>query len=216
MVEATSNTAYPLKENPLSQGHEMKLTSLSNSFLIHCQEFSPNLHIFRAKDYTHDLLCEMTLEVKELFAPSEEGNEEETHLTMVTACNFPSFNLQKLNEKIGFDPYLQRLLTGQFQLKALEKLLLFCEEENAIKLILTVNNVDRDALEIYSRFFIAEKQVTTDKGKMTETVIRADRETYNNVIDFMDKIDREFWCALGRGQSINPLFQAYLKLNACL
>jgi hypothetical protein len=216
MAKATSNTTYPSNENTLSQGPAAKLPSLGNSFLVHFQEFSPNLHIFRVKDYTHDLLCEMTLEVKELLVPFAEESEEEACLSRAVSCGFSNFNLQNMSEKTGLDVYLQDLLIGQFQLKILEQLLLFCEQENATNLILMVSDPDLDSVQIYSRFFASEKRVETEKGEMTEIVIPTHGGTYDSIIDFMEKIDREFRCALWRGQSINPAFRAYLKSNACL
>ncbi len=105
----------------MSQGLEAKLAPLGDSFLVHTQEFSPNLHVFRAKDYTHQLLCEMTLEVKEIFVSLEEEGEGGGYLVPVVACSFPPISLQKLNKKTSFDGYLQELLMDQFQLKVLEQ-----------------------------------------------------------------------------------------------
>ena len=220
MVKATINNVYPLKRATLPQGLETKLATLSDSFLVHIQEFSPNLHIFMARDYTHELLCKMTLEIKEVFVSLEEDSEGSEYLAPVLACSFPSISLQKLNEKTSFDSYLQELLMGQFQLKILESLLLFCEQEDVANLILTLNDTIVDAgldyLKFYRRFLVSEEQVTTARGEETQIVIPTSVATYDNVIDFMDKIDREFRCALWRGQSINPAFRDYLKLNACL
>ena len=220
MVKSTFNNVFPLRKATLPQGLEAKLATLSDSFLVHIQEFSPNLHIFMAKDYTHELLCEMTLEIKEIFVSVEEDSESGGYLAPVVACSFPAISLQKLNEKTSFDGYLQELLMGQFQLKILESLLLFCEQEDADHLILTlndtINDADLDYLKFYRRFLVSEEQVTTSRGEETQIVIPSSVGTYDNVIDFMDKINREFRCALWRGQSVNPAFRDYLKLNACL
>jgi hypothetical protein len=220
MAKETVNTIYPLRGSALSQGLEANLATLSDSFLVHTQEFSPNLHVFRAKDYTHQLLCEMTLEVKEVFVSLEEEGEDGGYLAPIVACSFPPISLQKLNEKTSFDGYLQELLMGQFQLKVLEQLLLFCEQKDAANLMLTlndpVNEADLDYLKFYRRFLVSEDQVTTPRGEETQIMIPTDVDTYDQVIDFMDKIDREFRCALWRGQSINPAFREYLKSTACL
>ena len=220
MAKETVNTIYPLRGSALSQGLEANLATLSDSFLVHTQEFSPNLHVFRAKDYTHQLLCEMTLEVKEVFVSLEEEGEDGGYLAPIVACSFPPISLQKLNEKTSFDGYLQELLMGQFQLKVLEQLLLFCEQKDAANLMLTlndpVNEADLDYLKFYRRFLVSEEQVTTPRGEETQIMIPTDVDTYDQVIDFMDKIDREFRCALWRGQSINPAFREYLKSTACL
>jgi len=220
MAKETVNTIYPLRGTALPQGLEAKLAPLGDSFLVHTQEFSPNLHIFITKDYTHELLCEMTLEVKEIFVSMEEEGEGGGYLAPIVACSFPPISLQKLNEKTSFDGYLQELLMGQFQLKVLEQLLLFCEQKDAASLMLTlndtVNDADLDYLKFYRRFLVSEDQVTTPRGEETQIMIPADVGTYDSVVDFMDKIDREFRCALWRGQSINPAFRDYLKSTACL
>jgi len=214
MAIETITNVYPFRGTAMPQGLEANLATLSNSFLVHIQEFSPNLHIFMAKDYTHELLCEMALEVKEIFISLEEEGESGGYLASVVACSFPPISLQKLNEKTSFDGYLQELLMGQFQLKILEQLLLFCEQKDAAHLLLTlndpVNEADLDYLKFYRRFLISEEQVTTSRGEETQIMIPTDVGTYDNVIDFMDKIDREFRSALWRGQSINPAFRAYL------
>lgn len=158
----------------------------------------------------------MILEVKELLVTLAEKSEEEARLSRTVTCGFSNFNLQDMNEKTGLDAYLQELLIGQFQLKILEQLLLFCEQENATSLILVVSDPDIDSMEIYSHFSASEKRVETEKGEATEIVIPTEEGTYDNIIDLMEKIDREFRCALWRGQSINPAFRAYLKSNACL
>lgn len=220
MAKATVNNVYPLRRAALSQGLETKLATLSDSFLVDIQEFSPNLHIFIAKDYTHELLFKMTLEVKEIFVSLEEDSEGGGYFAPVVACSFPSISLQKLNEKTSFDGYLQELLMGQFQLKILDCLLLFCEQEDAANLILTlndtINDADLDYLKFYRRFLVSEEQVITSRGEETQIVIPTDVGTYDNVIDFIYKIDREFRCALWRGQSVNTAFRDYLKSNACL
>jgi hypothetical protein len=213
MVKLIINNTYPLNGGGLaSQETETKPLSLNDSFLVDFQGFLPNLYIFRTKDYTRELLCEMTLELKEILVCPEE--EDEGHLAPVVACSFPALSLQKLNEKVGFDDYLQRMLMVQFHLKVLEQLLLFCEQQGAVSLILTVK--DADSLEIYRRFLIAEDPVNVSGEEQVQVVIPVDGETYDKVADFMDKIDREFRCALWRGQSINSAFREYLKSNACL
>lgn len=159
------------------------------------------------------------MEVKEIFVSLKEEGEG-GYLAPTVACSFPPISLEKLNEKTGFDSYLQELLMGQFQLKILEQLLLFGDRQDAVNLTLTlhdtVNGAGLDYLKFYRRFLVSEEQVTTPTGRETQIIIPTEVDIYDNVIDFMDKIDREFRCALWRGQSINPAFQEYLKSNACL
>jgi hypothetical protein len=175
------------------------------------QEFSPNLYIFRAEDCGHELLCEMTLELKETFVNFEDEGEEVGYLAAVVTCNFPSISVQKFNAKVGFDAYLQGVVMFQFQLKILEQLLLFCEEKDATTLVLTINDANLDYLDIYSRFIASARKVTTTKGEETEIIISTDVEIYDNIIDFMDKIEKSFRKTLWREQTVNLAFREYLK-----
>lgn len=161
-----------------------------SSFLVDFQEFSPNLHVMRAKDLNHELTLEMILERKESFAYSKGETEEEGYLAPIIACALPRIDVQKFNEKACQDECLQEILMIQFQLKVLEQLFLFCEEKAAVNLILTMSDSNLDYLEMYRDFFISEEQVITARGEHTEVVIPTDMETYNKVIDFMDQVDK--------------------------
>jgi hypothetical protein len=188
----------------------------NDSFLIDFQMFSQNLHVFRATDRNHELRCEMVLEVMESLVPSDAQGEEGAYLAPVVACSFPSISPQKLSEKISFDAYLRDILMFQFHLKILEQLFIFCEEKGAVNLILTMNDAEWDYLEIYSRFFILEEQVITSKGAQMRIVIPTDAHTYDEIIDFMDDLGKEFRTVLWRAQNTNLAFREYLKSNACL
>jgi hypothetical protein len=214
MLKLIANNAHSLKGNVLPQARETP--PLSDSFIFHFQELSSNLHALRLKDCLYELTCEVTLEVRETLVCFEEEGEKGGCLAPVVACSFPTIDVQRFNEKIGFDAYLQRLVMGQFQLKILEQLLLFCEQQDAVNLTLMMKDDNVDYLEIYSRFLVSAGQVTTAEGEQTEIIIPTGMQTYDKVIDFMDKIDREFQCALWREQSVNPAFREYLKSNACL
>ena len=212
MLNLIINNIHPLKGNILPQKREAP--PLSDSFIFDFQEFSAHLHAFRVKDFTHELDCELILEVKKSFVSLDEESEEGYYLVPVVACSFPPVNLQRFNEKTGFDTYFQRLIMAQFQLNILEQLLLFCEQKDAANLALTINDNNLGYLEIYSRFFVSARQVTTEKGEQTEIMIPTDANTYDRVVDFIDKIDREFRCALWRMQSCNPVIREYLKSNS--
>jgi len=216
MLKLIINNTHVPDGTFLPQELETKPVSLNDSFLVDFQEFSPNLYVFMAKDYTHELLCKMNLEVKEILPLLEEEGKGGGYLAPVVACSFPSLSLEKLNEKTGFDGYLQELLLGQFYLKILEQLLLFCEERSAVYLTLIMSDADLGYLKFYRRFLVSEEQVATSRGEETQIMVPTDVETYDNIVDFMDKINREFRCALWRGQSINPAFREYLKSNACV
>jgi hypothetical protein len=103
----------------------------------------------------------------------------------------------------------------QFQLKILEQLYLFCEWKEAVKLVLTTHDANLDYLEIYSRFFVSEEQVAMPMGERTRIVIPTDVDIYDEIVDFMDELDKDFCKTLWRDQKENPAFREYLKSNAC-
>jgi hypothetical protein len=148
----------------------------------------------------------VTLELSEGFAISE----EEEYLVRILTCNFPSIDVSRFNEKVGVDEYLQGILMVQFQLKILEHLFLFCEEKEAVNLILTFNETDLDYLEIYRGFFIFEEEVITARGMQTKIIIPTEAKTYDDVIDFIDDVDTDLRQTLWHGQKFNPVFRKYL------
>lgn len=216
MAKITVKNTRPLNGNISQEDLETPPPAFNDSFLVDIQEFSPNLHVFRATDRNHDLRCEMILEVTESLISLDEEVEEDAYLAPVVACVFPTINIQKLHEITGFDSYLQGILIFQFQLKILGQLLLFCEERDAVHLALIINDTDLNYLEIYSRFFISEERITTSRGEQIQIVIPTDVHTYDEIIDFMDKLDKDFRKILWRGQNTNSAFREYLKSNACV
>src|SRR6185295_10766222 len=103
MLNLIINNTHSFKRNILPQKRETP--PLSDSFICDFQEFSPNLHAFRVKDRTHELDCELVLEVKKSFVSLEEESEKNSHLVPVVICSFPTTNLQRFNEKTAFDSY---------------------------------------------------------------------------------------------------------------
>lgn len=213
MAEIIIMNNHPLNGNTLHQELEPTLPSLNDSLLVDYQEFSQNLYVFRVKDCDHDLFCEMVLEVKESLVFSE---EQGGYLASVVACSLPNISLQKLNEKTGLDGYIQELLVFQFHLKILEQLFLFCEQKEAVKLILTLHGINLGYLELYSRFCASEEQTAPLRGEQMELSLSADVHTYDEIIDFMGELEKNFRKILWREQTANRTFRQYLKSNSCL
>jgi hypothetical protein len=180
-------------------------------FLFSFQEISPNLFAFKAQDTDHELSCQMTLERKECFTCSGEEIEEEGCLVPVMSCDFPHIDVRKLQEKVLGDAYLQGILMFQFQLRILEQLLLFCDDKDAANLTLAIHDTDLDYLEIYRRFVISYEEVAKAREEQTEIVISTDIETYDEVLDFIDEVDKDLRQSLWRNQKTNPAFREYLK-----
>ena len=191
-------------------------TSPIGTLLFDCIQIASSLYIFRARDLDHNLTCEMSLELTEGFAFSRDDPRGKKYFNPIMACNFPSIDVSRFNEKVCWDEYLQGTLMLQFQLKILEQLLLFCEEKDAAQLVLVINNVNYDDLEIYRHFAVTEEQGIVAGGGHTKIVIPTDREAYDEVIEFMDKVDEDFRQTLWRHQKANPTFRKYLRDHALL
>jgi hypothetical protein len=99
----------------------------------------------------------------------------------------------------------------QFQLRILEQLLLFCDDKDAANLTLAIHDTDLDYLEIYRRFVISYEEVAKAREEQTEIVISTDIETYDEVLDFIDEVDKDLRQSLWRNQKTNPAFREYLK-----
>lgn len=207
MLKLVINNTHPLYDRKVS---DVPLTPPpKNPFLFNFQQTSHNLYSFSAFDSDHSLACKIDVELKESYVNSQEG-EEGNYLVPVAFCNFPNIDMRQLAEKVGWDEYLQASIMVQFQLEILEQLLLFCGEKGAAHLVLTINEANYDDLEIYRHFAFSEVQVITAEGEQTEIAISSAAETFDEVIEFTDKFDADFWKDLWHDQKNNPLFRKYL------
>jgi len=186
------------------------------TLLFDCMKIASSLYIFRARDFDHNLVCEMSLELTEDFAVSRDDIEEEKYFNPIMTCNFASIDVSRFNEKICWDAYLQGIIMVQFQLKILEKLLLFCEEKDVAQLVLTISNVNYDNLEIYRHFSFTKEQVIDVGEDQTKIIIPTDPQSYDEVIELMDKVDEDFRQTLWRNQKANPTFRKYLMDHSLL
>lgn len=214
MLKLIVNNATSSDEKVLPHKTENYSIPPQNSFFYDLQELSSNLYVLRAKDFHHELTCEITLELTDSFFSSNEENSEEGYIAPVITCNFPPIDVQQLNQKICWDEYLHGIIMFQFQLKILEQLLLLCQKKDVAYIILTIPNTNLDYLEIYRRFIISEEQVLIARVDQTQIVIPTDVKTYNEIIALMGEVDDNLHKTLWRGQSANPIFRKYLKENA--
>lgn len=196
----SSSSVLPGQEEPHNQ-----------QFLSDFQEVSPKLFSFYAQDARDGLRGSLLLDMQDIFVSEDEENPEEDHLAPMLVGNFPVVDGQILYNKVLGDEYLQGILMVRFYLNLLESLFLFCEEQNANGLILNVDDNCLDAIEIYRNFIATETQTMTAKGEQTQIVIPTDVETYDELIDFIEKINQDFRQTLWRNQKENPIMRHYLK-----
>lgn len=190
--------------------------SVSEPLFFDIKEISSNLYVCKFHDLSHGLACELHLELKHNFLTLDVSAEEDSHLTPVITGDFPYINVQKLNEKVLGDDYLQAMVLIQFQLKILEQLMLFCDDSEATHLILNFNEANLDYLEIYQQFLLSERDVMTSRGEQTQIIISSDAEVFDELVDFMDNFERDCRQVLWQDQNSNPTFRHYLKAQSVL
>lgn len=205
---------YLVPKIPSSPQQDTPPQNEEQRFMSDFQEVSPKLFSFYAQNASHDLRCSLLLEIQDVFALEEEGYPQEDGLAPMLVGDFPAIDEQRLFDKVHGDEYLQGIFIIRFYLNILESLLLFCEEQDAIGLMLTVDENCLDAMEIYREFIATETQVFTDKGAQTQIMISTSAETYDALLDFIDRVDQDFCQTLWRNQRENPIIRRYLKFHA--
>lgn len=161
-----------------------------------------NLYDMVLQDSLYCLKCDLILEV-------EESLDEFSSSTVI--CHFPIIKGEQLKDFVEEDEILFGMFMIQFQMKILEHVLLFCASHYASKLLIFVDDAQADELEIYRDFLSHEDQTITSHGEKTEMVIPADRETFDQWVDFMEEVNIKFQQTLWREQKNNPIIRQYLE-----
>jgi hypothetical protein len=190
--------------------------SSQDSFLFNIHEISQNLYKMRFHDLSHQLYCEITLELKNSLMYGDEPYEEDGTLEVVIAGNFPTIDMQGLNQIVHNNEYLQGMILIKFQLKILEELLLFAKNKDAGYLFLNFNEANYDYVEIYQRFIVSQESNLSASGEQIELVMPTDVGTYDELIEFMDELEQDFQQSLWRDQKSDPIIRQYLKSKALM
>lgn len=178
-----------------------------SSFAVKVWPRGPNLYEMYLEDSAYSLKCNLILEIEEPFdrvSPSS------------VVCYFPNIDQSALNDFVEEDETLFGMFMIQFQMKILEQLFLFCANHHASKLIIFVNDIQANELGIYQDFLAYKNETITSQGEKTELIIPADRETYDQWIDFMREVDQKFRQTLWREQKCNLALRQYLKSHVVL
>lgn len=164
------------------------------------------LYALIARDPSHCLECRFDLEFHE---------DVEDLEPMSVVCRFPDMPAEELFEIVGQDETLYGMLLIQFQMKVLEKLLLFCSEHCALNLVIyaTLTPEEGHALGIYSNLAIYEDLVPAERGKEAQLVIPTTTKTFDRLIDLMDRLNLQFRQTLWQEQRFSAAIRAYLKSN---
>lgn len=214
VVPKTPTPAHTESNNSNSIESTNPITPHKQSFLSDLQEQSTNLFSFYAQDARYDLRCSMLFGIQDVLSTEEPGSHQEEFLIPTIVGDFPSIDGEFLLEKAFGNEYIQGILITRFYLNILEALFLFSEQVNANSLTLTFNDHNLDMIEIYRNFIVSEYQVMSDKGEQTQIRISTDVQTYDALIDHMEKINEDFRKTLWRKQWGNSTIREYLKSYA--
>lgn len=190
-----------------SQNLTITQSSAPSCFTVEVWSRGPNLYEMHLKDPTYSLKCDLILEI-------EESVDKVSSSSVV--CYFPNIDQSDLNDFVEGDETLFALFMIQFQMQILEQLLLFCANHYASKLIIFVDDTQADELGIYQDFLAYKDETITPQGEKTEMIIPADRETYDQWINFMEEVNNKFKQTLWREQRNSPVIRRYLERHSVL
>ena len=196
---------------PSAENKNPPQTINSNTgFTSEIREKQPPHYTLVASDPFHRLDCEIALEIH------DHENEEEWEPRSVV-CHFPHILGKELNEFIEGDETLYGMIMVQFQLKLLEQLLLFASNQDALNLLVQVDNgSEGHALEVYRSLVTHEDKIPIKTGEKIQMLIPATVESFDKLIDLVDHINRDFRQMLWEDQRNNPVIRDYLTSNPCL
>ena len=197
-----------LRAHPTPKDHTNK------RFLSHFQEVSPKLFSFYAQDARYDLRCSLLLDIQHILISDDNTYAPEEYLIPMVICDFPIIDGLLLHKKAFENEYIQGILMTRFYLNILESLFLLCETVNTNGLVLTVNDHNHEAIEVYQNFIFSESEIVTVKGEQTQVMMSTDKETYQALTDHIEYVNQEFRHTLWRKQWGNPILREYLKSYA--
>lgn len=162
----------------------------------------PNLYEIEANDLSHYLKCCLALEI--------EQNQERTGEVI---CHFPQISDEKLNAFIWEDDTLYAITMIQFQMRILKEIFQFCLNHYADRLVIFLNEQQAEDFEIYQDFLLYEDEIQSKDDQMTKMVFPADKDTYEDWLDFMNQATLRFQQILWQHHRKNPAIRHYLTIH---
>lgn len=190
----------PAPESPASP-----LPQQNQEFSCEIRMRSPFLYTLVARDKKHYLNCELTLELE---------RNDPNSLSVI--CHFTPIDDEALHHFVLEDENLLGMILIHFQMKLLQQLLSFCDEQNASELIIRIDEGEEEAFGIYQEVVSYADKVPGKDGQVTEIVISTNSETLDHWAKFMNEVSQSFRQTLWRDQRTNHAIQAYLKFNSCM
>ena len=190
--------ANPIQEPPVQ---EPTMSLPPTPFAATVYTSGHNLYIMEARDTSHYLTCDLTLEIEDGQHTMEPGR---------VVCHVPQISDELLNTYIWEDETLYAIILIQFQMKIMKELFIFCQNHYVSKLILYPDDTDSDDFGILQDFLILEEQIHNEDDGKTKMVIPTNLETYETWIEFMNEANIRFQQTLWRNQRKNSAIRHYL------
>ena len=190
--------ANPIQEPPV-QEPTMPLPPTPFAATVHSS--GHNLYVMEARDTSHYLTCDLTLEIEE---------EHHNSGARTIVCHVPQISDELLNTYIWEDETLYAIILIQFQMKIMKELFMFCQNHYVSRLILYPDDTDSDDFGILQDFLIQEEQIHNEDDEKTKMVVPANSETFDTWIEFMNEANIRFQQTLWRNQRKNPAIRHYL------
>jgi hypothetical protein len=171
-------------------------------FSAHIHPKGPLLYIMTAKDPSHYLDCELTLEI--------ESNQNESNSSVVI-CHFPKILDEQLACLIEDDDTLFGIILIHFQMKIFEQLLLFCTHHYASSLIIYADDATAGDLGVYRDFLTFWEQNVPENEGSSELVVPISQEIYADWMNYMNELCLKFRQTLWQDQRKNLAIKNYLK-----
>jgi len=177
-------------------------TNVPPRFISNVWSQDPRSYLMVAQDHSHNLSCELILEVE---------RDQDKYGEEAVICHFPRIIDLQLKYLINHDDTLYEIIMVQFQMKILEQLFTFCASQCVSKLIIYTSGTQVDELEIYREFLIYMGQIPPSNDNQTEISIIADTQTFESWINFMNKVTSMFRQMLWQDHRMNATIRQYLK-----
>ena len=128
-------------------------------------------------------------------------------------CHFPNISDEKLNDYVWGNETLLGMILIQFQMKIMEQLLTFCENQYASSLVVYADDTEADSLGIYREFLFTDGYSLPRVVDNPKIIIPINEQTNQKWAEYRTKVDSQFRQTLWREQRLNPAIRQYLKTH---
>jgi hypothetical protein len=196
----------PVQEKiPSSESKNFQILEDRSPFSCDLYKKRSSQYVMVAKDPYHYLECDLTLDVVEA--------DVSNNTSPLVVCEFSTISDEELMDFIWEDETLLGTILIQYQMRILEKLLVFCANHDAARLHLIVNEDESEKFSIYEDFVSYEATLLSQGTRKKTMVIPIGEKTFDGWVEFMEHIHKKLIQGLWADQRTNPAIRHYLQSN---